>query len=79
MATAIGKRARAGDPTRARYPDDEGYVERDGVRTFYEVYGDGEPDVPAAADLVADPLAVLEGADPVSRPPPPGGDVRRAR
>jgi pimeloyl-ACP methyl ester carboxylesterase/predicted glycosyltransferase len=43
MATAIDQRARAGDPTRARYPDDEGYVERDGVRTFYEVYGGGEP------------------------------------
>ena len=25
---------------RARYPDEEGYVERDGVRVFYEVYGD---------------------------------------
>jgi len=28
---------------RARYPDAEGYAERDGVRSFYEVYGDGEP------------------------------------
>ena len=27
---------------RARYPDREGYVERDGVKTFYEVFGDGE-------------------------------------
>jgi pimeloyl-ACP methyl ester carboxylesterase len=35
--------ARSGDPTRARYPDSEGYVERDGVRIFYEVYGDGAP------------------------------------
>jgi len=35
--------AREGDPTRARYPDEEGYVERDGVRVFYEVYGEGEP------------------------------------
>ena len=26
-----------------RYPDQEGFVERDGVRLFYEVYGDGEP------------------------------------
>jgi pimeloyl-ACP methyl ester carboxylesterase/predicted glycosyltransferase len=33
------------EQTRARYPDAEGYVERDGVRTFYEVYGDGEPTV----------------------------------
>ena len=39
----------AADPrleqTRARYPDAEGYAERDGVRVFYEVYGDGEPTV----------------------------------
>jgi len=27
---------------RARYPDLEGYVERDGVKTFYEVFGTGE-------------------------------------
>jgi hypothetical protein len=33
------------EQTRARYPDSEGYVERDGVRTFYEVYGSGEPTV----------------------------------
>jgi pimeloyl-ACP methyl ester carboxylesterase len=31
------------EPTRARYPDAEGYVERDGVRVFYEAYGEGEP------------------------------------
>jgi pimeloyl-ACP methyl ester carboxylesterase len=31
--------------TRARYPDQEGYVERDGVRIFYEVYGEGGPTV----------------------------------
>jgi pimeloyl-ACP methyl ester carboxylesterase/predicted glycosyltransferase len=29
------------EQTRARYPDREGYVERDGVRVFYEVYGTG--------------------------------------
>jgi pimeloyl-ACP methyl ester carboxylesterase len=33
------------DQTRARYADSEGYVERDGVRVFYEVYGEGEPTV----------------------------------
>jgi pimeloyl-ACP methyl ester carboxylesterase len=33
------------EQTRARYPEEEGYVERDGVRTFYEVYGDGAPTV----------------------------------
>jgi pimeloyl-ACP methyl ester carboxylesterase/predicted glycosyltransferase len=35
----------AREQTRARYPDEEGYVERDGVRIFYEVYGDGEPTI----------------------------------
>ncbi len=30
---------------RARYPDAEGYVERDGVRIFYEIFGSGEPTV----------------------------------
>ena len=29
------------EQTRARYPDEEGYVERDGVRVFWESYGDG--------------------------------------
>jgi pimeloyl-ACP methyl ester carboxylesterase/predicted glycosyltransferase len=29
-------------PPPPRYPDAEGYVERDGVRLFYEVYGEGD-------------------------------------
>jgi pimeloyl-ACP methyl ester carboxylesterase len=33
------------EQTRARYPDREGYVERDGARIFYEVYGTGSPTV----------------------------------
>jgi pimeloyl-ACP methyl ester carboxylesterase len=33
------------EQTRARYPDEEGYVERDGVRVFYEVYGSGDTTV----------------------------------
>jgi hypothetical protein len=28
---------------RAREPDREGFVDRDGVRLHYEVFGDGEP------------------------------------
>jgi pimeloyl-ACP methyl ester carboxylesterase/predicted glycosyltransferase len=38
---------RGGGPeqSRARYPDAEGGVERDGVRVHYEVYGHGEPTV----------------------------------
>ena len=30
---------------RARYPEQEGFVERDGVKIFYEVFGAGEPTV----------------------------------
>ncbi|HEV3473622.1 MAG TPA: alpha/beta hydrolase, partial [Actinomycetota bacterium] len=30
---------------RARYPDHDGYVERAGVKIFYEVFGEGEPTV----------------------------------
>jgi pimeloyl-ACP methyl ester carboxylesterase/predicted glycosyltransferase len=33
------------EQTRARYPDESGFVERDGVRVYYEVYGAGEPTV----------------------------------
>jgi pimeloyl-ACP methyl ester carboxylesterase/predicted glycosyltransferase len=41
--TATGvERGRAREQSRARYPDREGFVERDGVRVFYEVYGEGE-------------------------------------
>ena len=29
--------AAAGEQTRARYPDADGYVERDGVHLYYEV------------------------------------------
>jgi hypothetical protein len=39
---AVGRR---GEQSRARYPDSEGFVERDGQRLFYEVYGDGRETV----------------------------------
>ena len=32
----------AREQTRARYPDESGYVERDGVKLWYEVYGAGD-------------------------------------
>jgi pimeloyl-ACP methyl ester carboxylesterase/predicted glycosyltransferase len=35
----------AREQTRARYPDETGYVERDGVRIFWERYGHGGPTV----------------------------------
>lgn len=31
-----------GEQSRARYPDSDGFVERDGMRLFYELYGEGE-------------------------------------
>jgi pimeloyl-ACP methyl ester carboxylesterase/predicted glycosyltransferase len=34
-----------GEQSRARYPDSEGFVEREGMRLFYEVYGEGEETV----------------------------------
>jgi pimeloyl-ACP methyl ester carboxylesterase/predicted glycosyltransferase len=33
------------EQSRARYPDQEGYVERDGVKIFYEVYGEVGPTI----------------------------------
>ena len=42
MATGLAVQR---EQSQARYPDEEGFVERDGVRTFYEVYGHGEPTV----------------------------------
>ena len=39
------ERPTAHQQTRARYPDQEGYVERDGVKVHYEVFGAGEPTI----------------------------------
>ena len=36
---------RTHEQTRARYPDEDGFIERDGVRVFWECYGDGDPTV----------------------------------
>ena len=33
---------REGEQSRARYPDAEGFVERDGQALFYELYGEGK-------------------------------------
>ena len=42
---AVELSAPEAEQTRARYPDESGYVEREGVRTYYEIYGSGEPTV----------------------------------
>jgi pimeloyl-ACP methyl ester carboxylesterase/predicted glycosyltransferase len=43
--TTIEAPAAAREQTRACYPDEQAYVERAGVRVFYEVYGSGDPTV----------------------------------
>ena len=42
---AATERTGRGEQTRGRYPEQHGYVDRDGVRVFYEVYGEGEPTI----------------------------------
>ncbi len=42
IATSAESAGREGEQSRARYPDSEGFVERDGMNLFYELYGDGE-------------------------------------
>jgi pimeloyl-ACP methyl ester carboxylesterase len=37
--------ADAREQTRARYPDVQGHLDRDGVRVWYEAYGTGPPTV----------------------------------
>ncbi len=41
----IAVEAQARKQSRARYPDEEGFVEHDGVRVFWERYGKGEPTI----------------------------------
>jgi pimeloyl-ACP methyl ester carboxylesterase/predicted glycosyltransferase len=36
---------RVPEQSRARYPDADGFVERDGVRTYWERYGEGDPTI----------------------------------
>jgi pimeloyl-ACP methyl ester carboxylesterase len=43
MTATDAARGSGREQTRARYPDRTGYVERDGVRVFWEEYGQGEP------------------------------------
>ena len=69
----------AREQTRARYPDEEGFVEREGVRIFWERYGEGRADDPLPADVGARPLTVLEDADPLLRAPGARRDLRPAR
>ncbi len=44
-ATPATDRSGRREQMRARYPDTEGFVERDGIRVAYEVYGHGDPTI----------------------------------
>jgi pimeloyl-ACP methyl ester carboxylesterase len=44
-ATTTAEALTAREQTRARYPDADGFVERDGVRVFWERYGDADETV----------------------------------
>ena len=67
------------EQTRARYPDETGYVERDGVRVFWERYGDGEPTVLLLPTWSIVHSRVWKAADSVSRAPLSRDHVRRPR
>ena len=73
--------ARRGGIMRARLPDHEGRVERDGVSVGYEVFGPDHagPDHPAA-DLVGHrALPAVEGPGALPGPAPPGDHRRGPR
>ena len=73
------RRRRPREQTRARYPDEEGYVERDGVRALLRGLRRRASRRSSSADLVDRPLAPLEDADPLPRAALPRADVRRPR
>ena len=79
MGALIDRVGRSDTETPARLPDEQAVVERDGVRTHWESYGEGGTDGPAPAHVVGHPLAELEGADSLSRTALPGRHLRRAR
>jgi pimeloyl-ACP methyl ester carboxylesterase/predicted glycosyltransferase len=45
MAATLEEKTRDVDASRACHPDETGYVERDGVRVYWERYGDGDPTI----------------------------------
>ena len=67
------------EQSRARYPDEEGYVTRDGVRVFYEVYGDGDPTIVLLPTWSLIHSRHWKLQIPLSRPSLPCDHVRRAR
>ena len=79
MTATETPRSAGREQTRARYPDETGYIERDGVRVFWERYGEGEPAVLFLPTWSIVHSRVLEGTDPVFRASRTRADVRRPR
>ena len=67
------------EQSRARYPDEEGYIERDGVRVFYEVYGDAPTTFMLMPTSPISHSRLWRGADPVPVAALPGRHFRPAR
>ena len=44
-ATKTHPIVRERDASRARFPDEEGYADHDGVRLLFEIYGNGQPTI----------------------------------
>ena len=66
--------------TRAREPDEHGYATTsDGLRLYWERFGDGGPTIVLLPPTPDQPLAAVEGAGALPRAPPPGDRLRRAR
>ena len=70
---------RTATETPARLPDDSGYVERDGVRVWWEAYGSGDLAILLMPKAAEDKIAALEGADPLPGAALPGRDPRWPR
>ena len=64
---------------RAREADSEGYAEHDGVKIFYEVFGEGDVTMLVDPRLAARVFPSLEGPDPLPGSPLPCRDHGPAR
>ena len=77
--TAVAPSATSHAAGRAVEPRAQGYLDRDGVRIYYELFGDAPETILDAAALGDQSLALLEGAGAVSVPSLQRPDLRPAR
>ena len=67
------------EQTRARYPDLEGFAERDGGRIGYEVYGTGDPPLMFVPPWIIVHSRIWKAQIPRFRTAPSGHRLGRAR